>query len=190
MAHFQNILKTTITATAVICFLACTDNLKEVAKMNAVSNQPSSEVEDLLLKYTDSGYLKATIRGALMLDYSNDSYPFTEFPDGIKVEVYETNGDTTKKTTITADYAVIFSESDLVDLKGNVKIVGTDGSTFFGDQLYWDQKSQWIFTDKSFRTDLTNNNETSGDILDSNEKLTKALVRNSSDVYYVKPEDE
>ncbi len=158
--------------------------------MNAVSNQPSSEVENLLLKHTDSGYLKATIRGSLMLDYSNDSYPYTEFPKGIKVEVYETNGDTTERTTITADYAVMFSETDLVDLKGNVRIVGSDGSTFYGDQLYWDQKARWIFTDRSFRTDLTNNNKTSGDILDSNEKLTKALVRNSSDVYYVKPEDE
>jgi LPS export ABC transporter protein LptC len=186
----RNILKTTITALAVICFLACTDNLKEIAKMNAVSNQPSSEVENLLLKHTDSSMLKVTLQGPVMLDYSNDIFPYTEFPKGIKVEVYEVNGDTTKKTTITANYAVIFNETDLVDLKGDVKIVGSDGSTFYGDQLYWDQKAKWIFTDNPFRTNLKNNNKTSGKILDSNEKLTNALVRGASDEFYIIPKDE
>jgi hypothetical protein len=38
--------------------LACTDNLKEIAKMNAVSSQPINEVENYLLKYTDSSNLK------------------------------------------------------------------------------------------------------------------------------------
>lgn len=186
----RNIFKTTITAFAVICFLACDDNLKEIAKMNTVSNQPSSEVENLLLKHTDSGKLKVTLRGAEMLDFSNDFFPYTEFPKGIIVEVYQASNDTTEKTIITADYAIIFNQTDLVDLQGDVRIIASDGSTFYGDQLYWDQRAQWIFTDHSFRTDLKNNNKTSGDILDSNEKLTEALVRNSSDVYYIKPKDE
>ena len=85
---------------------------------------------------------------------------------------------------------MIFNETDLVDLKGDVKIVGSDGSTFYGDQLYWDQKAKWIFTDNAFRTNLKNNNRTSGKILDSNEKLTDALVRGASDEFYIKPKDE
>lgn len=186
----RHIFKITITAFAVICFLACTDNLKEIAKMNAVSNQPINEVENLLLKHTDSGLLKVTLRGELMLDFSNDFFPYTEFPKGIKVEVYESKTDTAQKTTITADYAVIYSETDLVDMVGNVKIVSADGSTFYGDQLYWDQKAKWILTNQPFRSELTNNNRTSGDILDSNEKLTNAIVRNASDSFYVKPKDE
>lgn len=187
---FNNILKITITALAVICFLACTDNLKEIAKMNAVSSQPINEVENYLLKYTDSSNLKMTMQGPLMLDYAKEAFPYTEFPKGIKVEVYESETDTTKKTTITADYAVLFTETDLVDMNGNVKIVSADGSTFYGQQLYWDQRAKWILTNQPFRTELNNNNRTTGDILDSNEKLSNALVRNASDQFYVKPKDE
>jgi hypothetical protein len=57
--------------------LACTDNLKEIAKMNAVSSQPINEVENYLLKYTDSSNLKddhvRTFNADLML------FPYTEF---------------------------------------------------------------------------------------------------------------
>jgi LPS export ABC transporter protein LptC len=187
---FNNILKITITALAVICFLACTDNLKEIEKMNAVSSQPTNEVENLLLKHTDSSRLKVTLQGPLMLDFAKDAFPYREFPKGIKVEVYESGTDTTKKTTIIADYAVIFTGTDLVDMNGNVKIVAADGSTFYGQQLYWDQKAKWILTDQPFKTELNNNNRTTGDILDSNQKLSNALVRNASDQFYVKPKDE
>ena len=65
--------------------------------MNTVSNQPTSEVEQLLLKYTDSSMLKVTLQGPVMLDYSNDPFPYREFPKGVKVEVYESPSDTTKK---------------------------------------------------------------------------------------------
>ncbi len=186
----RNILKITITALAVICFLACPDNLKEIAKMNTVSNQPSSEVENLLLKHTDSSKLKVTLQGELMLDYSNDAFPYTEFPKGLKVEVYESKEDSTKKTTITADYAVIFNETDLVDMTGNVKIVAADGNTFYGEQLYWDQRSKWIFTGQPFRTELNNNNRTTGTILDANENLTIAFVRYANDTFYIQPKNE
>ncbi|KQC34433.1 hypothetical protein AAU57_00150 [Nonlabens sp. YIK11] len=183
-------LKFTITALAVICFLACTDNLEEIAKMNTVSNEPTNEVENLLLKHTDSGMLKITLSGKLMLDYSNDEFPYTEFPEGLQVEVYDTKKSPAEKTTITSDYGVIYNDTDLVDLIGNVTIVTSDGNTFYGDQLYWDQKSKWIFTNEPFNTDLKNSSKTSGDIIDSNEKLTQALVRNARDQYYVKPINE
>jgi len=189
VTRLNDIFKITITAIAVICFLACTDNLQEIEKMNTVSNEPTSEVENLLLKHTDSGLLKVTLSGKLMLDYSNDEFPYTEFPEGLKVEVYDNNTNPPEKTVITSDYGVIYNETNLVDLVGNVVIVTTDGSTFLGDQLYWDQSAQWLFTDKPYKG-FINKSQVSGDIIDSNEKLTKALVRNASDAYYIKPTNE
>jgi LPS export ABC transporter protein LptC len=190
MSSFNHIFKTTITAIAVICFFACEDNLKEIEKMNAVSNEPIGEVENMLLKHTDSGHLKIVMRGKLMRDFTNDAFPYMVFPQGVEVEVHEQQADSSAVTTITADYGVMYQETDLVDLQGNVRIVSHDGNTFNGDQLYWDQNAEWIFTDQSFTTNLPETGRTSGDILDSNESLNKALVRNSSDVYYVQPSEQ
>ena len=191
MTTYRHIIKTTITAIAVICFYACTDNLEEIAQMNAVSNEPIGEVENLLLKHTDSGLLKVTLSGKLMLDYSNDAFPYTEFPEGLKVVVYDSSKEPADQTTITSDYGIVYTETNLVNLEGNVKILTTDGNTFYGEQLYWDQNAKWIFTDQPFRTELSNSSKTSGNILDSSQEFgIKAVVRDASDLYYVKPTDE
>lgn len=183
MKYLIHILKFTITAMAVICVLSCDDNLKAIQKMQISSNEPIGEVKEMLLKHTDSGYIKVKLAGETMLDFSNDIYPYTEFPDGIHVTVYEHQNDTVLETNITADYAIMYSESDLVDLKGNVTIINHDGNTFHGSQLYWDQQAKWIFTDESFNTVLKNA-VTSGKMLDADEDLGKTIVRNNNDQFY------
>jgi len=185
MRQLTHILKYTITAMAVICLLSCDDNLKAIQKMQIASNEPIGEVKDMLLKYTDSGFIKAKMKGETMLDFSNDTYPYTEFPDGIDLIVYEHKNDSVLETNIISDYAIMYSESDLVDLRGNVTIVNHDGNTFYGEQLYWDQKAQWIFTNSSFKTQLKNAS-TSGNMLDANENYGEVTVRNSNDQFYRK----
>lgn len=171
---------------AVICVLSCDDNLKAIQKMQIASNEPIGEVKEMLLKHTDSGTIKVKLIGETMLDFSNDTYPYTEFPDGIHVVVYEQKNDTLLETNITADYAIMYSESDLVDLIGNVTIINHEGNTFNGQQLYWDQNAKWIFTDEPFNTNLKNAT-TSGDMLDANEDLEETIVRNNNDQFYRTP---
>ncbi|WP_206482267.1 LPS export ABC transporter periplasmic protein LptC [Nonlabens ponticola] len=179
-----------ITAIAVICFYACTDNLKEIEKMQVVSNEPIGEIENMLLKHTDSGYIKVTLAGPRMLDFTNDAFPYMEFPDGVYVKVYEQPLDSTVFTTITSDYGILYQAVELVDMRGNVTIVSSDGTVFNGDQLYWDQKAEWIFTNEEFTINFDTTGKSTGDILDSNEALTDALVRNSNDTFYVNKTDE
>lgn len=168
---------------AVIVILSCDDNLKAIQKMQISSNEPIGEVKNMLLKHTDSGLIKVKMSGKTMLDFSNDLYPFTEFPDGIKVTVYEHINDSLLETNITADYAIMYNDSDLVDLKGNVTIISHDGNIFNGEQLYWDQTSKWIFTNQPFST-ILKSGTTSGDMLDANEDYNQSTVRNSDDKFY------
>ncbi|GAK99218.1 hypothetical protein JCM19314_3249 [Nonlabens ulvanivorans] len=186
MKQLIHLLKITITAMAVICVLSCDDNLKAIQKMQIASNEPMGEVKEMLLKHTDSGLIKVKMSGETMLDFSNDIYPYTEFPNGIHVVVYEHKKDSVLETNITADYAIMYSESDLVDLKGNVTIVNHDGNTFHGEQLYWDQTAKWIFTDQSFSTQLKNAS-TSGTMLDADEEYNKITVRDNNDQFYRTP---
>jgi len=52
---------------------------------------PSGEATDFNLKYTDSGKVKSILISSKMLDYSNVNYPFTEFPKGIDVTMFDKN---------------------------------------------------------------------------------------------------
>ena len=54
-----------------------------------------------------------------MLNFSNASFPYFEFPNNIEVTLYDQNNNQTK---IIADYAISYSNSDLIDLRGNVVV--------------------------------------------------------------------
>ena len=133
---------------AMAIFCGCESNFKEVQKINYSEFVPSGEADKINLKYTDSGRITAVLISPKMREYASVDFPFTEFPKGINVTLYDKNG---KMTFIKSDYATSFKQTNIIDLKGNVKINSQDGQTLETDQLYFDQKNEWFFTEKSFK---------------------------------------
>ncbi len=137
-----------VTVLAVTLFFGCESNFKEVQKSNFSEFVPSGEAEQINLKYTDSGRITVILISPKMMEYATVDFPFTEFPKGIDVTLFDKNG---KKTFVKADYATSYKQTNLIDLKGNVKITSQDGQTLETEQLYFDQKNEWFFTEKSFK---------------------------------------
>ena len=133
---------------SITLFLGCESNFKEVQKINFSEFVPSGEADKINLKYTDSGRITAVLVSPKMREFASVDFPFTEFPKGIDVTLFDKNG---KKTFIKSDYATSFKSTNIIDLKGNVKINSQDGQTLETDQLYFDQKNEWFFTEKSFK---------------------------------------
>ena len=87
-----------------------------------------------------------------MLDYSTVDFPFTEFPKGIDVTLYDNKA---KRTFVTSNYAISYKATNIIDLQGKVKINSENGQILETEQLYFDQKNEWFFTEKKFKfTDL------------------------------------
>ncbi len=137
-----------VTLIAVTSFFGCESNFKEVQKINFSEFVPSGEAENIDLKYTDSGVIKAILVSPKMLDFSNFDFTFTEFPKGVHVTLYDENG---KQTFVKSDYAVSYTLTNIIDLQGNVKISSQNGQVFETQQLYYDQKNEWFFTEKNFK---------------------------------------
>ncbi len=146
---FKNtyIFKSIVTAVVVTMFFSCKDNFKEVQQIGVLQNEPIGVAENINLKYTDSGRVKANLLSPKMKDYSNRDFAFTEFPNGIKLLLYDKG----KKSTILADYAISYSETDLIDLQNNVIIITQQSDSIFANQLYYDQENEQIFTNEPFR---------------------------------------
>lgn len=139
-------------AFAVTLFFGCESNFKEVQKINFTEFTPSGDADKVNLKYTDSGLIKVVLISPKMLDFATVAFPFTEFPKGIDVTLYDDKG---KKTRVTSNYAVSYKQTSIIDLQGNVKIVSEDGQMLETEQLYFDQKNEWFYTEKKFKfTDL------------------------------------
>ena len=133
---------------ALLFLFGCESNFKEVQKINFSAFTPSGEADSINLKYTDSGRIKAILVSSKMLDFSNLDFSFTEFPNGIHVTLYDEKG---KQTFITSDYAVSYKTTSIIDLQGKVKITSQAGQILETQQLYYDQKNEWFFTEKSFK---------------------------------------
>ena len=133
---------------AVTLFFGCESNFKEVQKINFSEFVPSGEAEGINLKYTDSGRITAILVSPKMKEFASVEFPFTEFPKGVDVTLYDKNK---KRTIILADYATSYKLTNVIDLKGNVKFTSQDGQILETDQLYFDQKNEWFYTEKSFK---------------------------------------
>ncbi|QYJ69406.1 LPS export ABC transporter periplasmic protein LptC [Flavobacterium litorale] len=128
--------------------ISCETNFKDVQRINTVAFAPAARSEDINLKYTDSGKVKAILVSPLMLDYSNMQYKFNEFPEGIHLTLIDKSG---KNSFVVSDYAISYDDTHIIDLQGNVKITSYDGKELQAPQLYYDQKNEWFYTEKSFK---------------------------------------
>jgi LPS export ABC transporter protein LptC len=132
------------------CFIimGCESNFRDVQKMGFAEFSPSGDADGINLKYTDSGRITANLISPKMLDYATVEYPFTEFPKGIHLTLFDKNG---KQTYIDAKYAVSHKTTNLIDLQNDVKISNQNGDLLETEQLYYDQKNEWFFTEKKFK---------------------------------------
>lgn len=137
-----------VAVTTVAIFFGCESNFKNVQNINSKTFDPIGEADDVNLKYTDSGRIQAILISKKMFDYSNAVFPFTEFPIGVDVILFDEKG---KKNFVRSDYAITYSKSDIIDLRGNVKITSDDGKVFETEQLYYDQKNEWFFTEYDYK---------------------------------------
>jgi LPS export ABC transporter protein LptC len=144
----NNLAFPAITIFAVVLFFGCESNFKEVQKINFLEFMPNGDANDVNLKYTDSGRITAVLLSKKMLDYSDVEFPFTEFPKGIDLTLYDKNA---KKTFIKSNYAVSYKGTSIIDLQGKVKITSQDGQILETEQLYFDQKTEWFFTERKFK---------------------------------------
>jgi len=131
-----------------ITIVSCESNFRDVQKMGVSEFAPSGDADSINLKYTDSGRITANLISPKMLDYATVEFPYTEFPKGIHLTLYDKNSN---ETYIDANYAISHKATNIIDLEGTVKISNQNGEQLETEQLYYDQKNEWFFTEKKFK---------------------------------------
>lgn len=166
-----------------ITLFACESNYQNVKKLSLSDGAPIAEGKDINFKYTDSGKLVTNLLAEKLLDYSNLEFPYKEFPQGIEVHYWDEKG---QKNTVTADYAIQFDKTGLVDLRNNVVVKTADSMVLNANQLYWDQKNKWVFTDQPYQIKFKDGSYNDGAVgFDSSEDFTTFLSRKNQGVQLV-----
>jgi LPS export ABC transporter protein LptC len=153
-------------------FFSCNNSLNKVQGLNTASYTPLSIAENINTKYTDSGRLTVILVSPKMVNFTNRKFPFYKFPEGIDLTLFDDNNN---KNTVKSDFAIVYDQTNLIDLKGNVILTTSTHDTLFTEQLFYDQKKEWLFTNYPVKF-RTKDYITNGIGFDSNKNFTNAQV--------------
>lgn len=170
-----------VTVLTVTMFFSCKNNFKDIQNIGVLDSGPLSIAENINMKYTDSGKLKSHLISPKMLNYSNREFPFYEFPEGINLTLFD---DDDNKSNVVSDYAILYNETDLIDLQGNVVLTTHNNDTLYAEQLFYDQKTEWLFTNQPVRF-VTKERIINGNGFDSNKDFSRAHVLETTGTIYI-----
>ena len=154
--NFKSIATALVVA---ILFFACTDTYERSGEEKVPIIFPTGIAEDFTLTYTearneidseDSTATKviAVLKSPLRKDYTNLNFAYQTFPNGLVIDFFNEEG---QKSIIKADYGIIYSDTNVIDLQGNVVFETYDGKIMETTQVYWDQDNDWVFTQEKFK---------------------------------------
>lgn len=105
------------------------------------------EAIDVTTIISDSGVVRYRIKAQTWKVYDKADTPYWEFPDGIYLEKFNTELE--PDASIESDYAFYNEPAQRWTLRGNVKAMNLEGEQFETPLLFWDQKSESIYSDSS-----------------------------------------
>ncbi|AVM50689.1 LPS export ABC transporter periplasmic protein LptC [Capnocytophaga sp. oral taxon 878] len=162
---------------------SCTNDMKNLQELSIRKKYPQGEAFDFKLVYTDSTKVVAVLSSVLNMDFTNQQMPYSEFPEGVKLEFYDANR---HKNTVEAKYGIIYPTADMVELRDSVVLTTYDGKQLRSPQLFWDQKEDWIFTDREFTfTDHQKGTVTKGIGMDFDKQFSTVKAHKTTGVLAV-----
>ena len=187
MQFYQlKILKNGLLAFAVILFFSCDDGSSTLKQINQFNENPVGIAYDIHMTYTDSAEVKAILTAPLNLDYTHLSFKYSEFPEGLKIIFYNNDNE---ENTVVADYGILYNQTKIVDLQGNVVLLSDDGSRLETSQMYWDSEKEWLFTEQPF-TFKNINYDMAAIRLDTNKEFSKFQTGNLTGTMLVKEQKD
>jgi LPS export ABC transporter protein LptC len=107
---------------------------------------PSMHTDSVRMLISDSGLIKYKMITKTWDVFDEAKDPHWLFPEGLYIEQFDTAF--VVVVTIKADTAWNYTRRKLWQLKGHVFVRNIIGETFTGDELFWNQQEQKIYSDK------------------------------------------
>ncbi|WP_421808708.1 LPS export ABC transporter periplasmic protein LptC [Flagellimonas sp.] len=185
--------------TVAILFMSCGDQYERVGEEAVRPLFPQGVARNFTLTYTETveamstqdsanSRVIAVLTSPLSEDFDNQRFKFRTFPEGLRVDFFNEKN---QKSVIIADYGIVYSQTNLIDLRGNVVLESHDGKKLETDQLYFDRKNNWIFTEASFTyTNPEDRTVMDGEGMDFNKDFTFFKAHKTYGMMTIKEEEQ
>ncbi|MEM9022573.1 MAG: LPS export ABC transporter periplasmic protein LptC [Bacteroidota bacterium] len=167
-------------AVAVGIFFSQENDLEEVKQLVEDEILPVQSVRDAKFVYTDSARVKFRLFADKLDKYTGidpfDEYPpYMEFPEGVRVISY--NRHQQQESELTADYAINYERTRIMEAKNNVVVVNRKGEQLNTEHLIWDEGLGKIHTEEFVKI-TTEDEIIYGRGLEANEDFTQYTIKN------------
>jgi len=146
---------------------------EKVEKLVGDSIKPE-RAEGVVIKYSDSGELKAVIFAPVLERYPAEK-PYSVMSQGVNGYFYGTDG--TVENSLKANHAVSYEKEKYIEVTKDVRLTNKKNERLKTEKLIWDQKTQRIYTDAEVVI-TTPDNVIRGTGLESNQNFSEYRIFN------------
>lgn len=167
---------------------ACENDIERINLLDTSTDYPNLVGEDIEVIYSDSGRVKIQMFATSMKQYNNAEKPYSEFPEGIKVYIFDTELEI--ESVIQANYAIYYNDEKLWHAKGNVIAENFQtGERLDSEELFWDEEKEEIYSNTYTR--IVNDDGTfyGQNGFKSNQSLTDYTLIGSRGVVNIKDDE-
>ncbi|NOQ24051.1 MAG: LPS export ABC transporter periplasmic protein LptC [Bacteroidales bacterium] len=160
-----------------------------IEKINAITselNAPSMAVTNTEIIYSKNALIEVKIISKQINRYADIEEPYTEFPEGLFVEFYDSTQTVT--SSIKANYCIYDQTNKLWTAENDVVSISDEGDTLNTEFLIWDEKKGKIYSDTYVR--ITNSDGIiHGTGFEANQDLSDIKIKNTTGVISVENEN-
>ena len=169
MSSFNSCISVPYIVLFMFYLCSCENDSQQLLDLFNKKKQPVGIASDIRMVYTDSMKISAILTSKKHVDFTNLSFKYSEFPDGVKVIFFDEKN---RQSELTSDFATLYESTKIIDLRGNVFLRSSNGAELISQQLYWDATDNWIFTEFPFEFS-DDDYQISAKRLDANKEFSK-----------------
>ena len=167
---------------------ACSSDLEKIKEIQITTDEayPVETLQNAKLMYSDSAIVRVILNATQMDRYVGDE-PYLEITKGLKVQFFNPSG--SKESGLTAQYAKIDEEKNLMEAKNTVKVKNVNGDLLETEHLVWNEKTEMVYTEEFVKI-TTKDEVIYGEGLESNQDFTKYTIKKISGTIMLTHADE
>ena len=178
-----NITAAFLAAVMFVLFPACSGKDKKLAEAISENDTlPSMKTLGVTTLISDSGITRYKVVAEEWLIFDKKNPPYWAFEKGVYLEKFDSL--LRIDASIKADTAYYYERKKLWELRGNVQIHSQRGDKFETSQMFWNEKSKSVYSDKFIRIEQEDKTLT-GYGFESNQELTEYVIKNTTGTFII-----
>jgi LPS export ABC transporter protein LptC len=162
--------------------LSCKDSFQKVNGKIDKSVLDTEKADSVTLFYSNNGFLKAKLQAKTFIHEMENTQPYVEMKDGLRITFYDANQQVT--STLISKRGRYFEKNNNVLLRDSVVVTNAKKDMLQTQELIWNEASQKFFTEKHV-TITTATQIIDGDGMEANQDFTYYKILNPTGIISV-----